>query len=103
MRNSGLGATVTEVRFIRWEQILVTQNLQTLSTISILTKKRGNALRRAETTGKALDRLEGTKEYPNVVLRHKMYLQSVANLTLAIDAVRLAESREVKVFGSLGA
>ena len=81
----------------------MTQNFQTLSTVSILLKKRGNALRRAEMVGRSLERLVATKEYPNVLLRHRMYLQSVANLTLAIDAVRLAEEREVKVFESLGA
>lgn len=81
----------------------MTQNLQSLSTISILLKKRGNALRRSETVGKALERLEGKKEYPNVLLRHKRYLQSVANLTLAIEAVRLAEEKPVRVLGSLRA
>jgi hypothetical protein len=69
--------------------------------ITILTRKRAWAFRRAETVGKALERLEGTKEYPNVLQRHRMYLQSVASLTLAIEAVRMVEEKEVRVLGSL--
>jgi hypothetical protein len=78
----------------------VTQPFQTLSPVAVLIRKRNNALRRAETVGKALERLVATKEYPNVFLRHKRYLQSVQNLTLAIEAVRLAEQKEVRVLGA---
>jgi hypothetical protein len=77
----------------------VTQTLKIFSPVALLGRKRANALRRAETVGNALERLVATREYPNVFKRHKMLLQSVANLTLAIEAVRLAESREVKVLG----
>jgi len=74
---------------------------QTLNPLTPLLRKRGNALRRAETVGKALDRLEGTKEYPNVLKRHRMYLASVAALTLSIDQLRQAEGKEVRVLGGL--
>ena len=77
----------------------MTQTLKIFSPVALLVRKRANALRRAETVGNALERLVATREYPNVFKRHKMLLQSVANLTLAIEAVRLAESREVKVLG----
>ena len=79
----------------------MTQNLQAYSPVAQLMRKRSWAYRRAETVGKALERLEGTKEWFNVYKRWTMYLQTVANLTLAIDAVRLAESKEVKVLGRL--
>jgi hypothetical protein len=63
----------------------------------ILTKKRAHALRRAETCAKALDRLIGHREYLNVRNRYRNYLQTVANLTLAIDTLRQAEGKEVRV------
>lgn len=79
----------------------MTQHLQTFSPVSLLVRKRANALRRVETVEKALERLVATREYPNVFRRHKMLLQSVANLTLAIEAVRAVEGKEVKVLGRL--
>ena len=72
-------------------------------SITLLTRKRAWAFRRAETVGNALGRLEGNPEWFNAYRRWKMYLQTVANLTLAIDAVRLAQEKEVRVPGSLGA
>ena len=93
MKTAGLGATVTESGFIRWEQTIVTQT----TPITILTRKRAWAFRRAETVGRALERLEGKKEWLNVYNRWRMYLQTVAQLTLAIDAVRLAEEKETRV------
>ena len=72
---------------------------QTHNPLLVLTKRRANALRRAETVGKALDRLEGTKEYFNVKNRYWNYLQTVANLTLAIDHLRSIEGKEVRVVG----
>ena len=93
--------TLTGIRRQRNKQTLVTQTtLNSLSPLSILLKKRGNALRRSETVGKALDRLEGKKEYQNVLKRHRMYLASVAALTLSIDTLRQAEGKEVRVLGS---
>lgn len=73
---------------------------QTCSPLLTLTRKRAHALRRAETVGKALDRLEGTKEYLNVKNRYRNYLQMVANLTLAIDHLRAVEGKEVRVVGA---
>jgi hypothetical protein len=73
----------------------VTQN-----PILLLSKRRANALRRAETIAKALDRLEGTKEYLNIKKRYRNYLQTVANLTLAIDHLRSVEGKEVRVLGA---
>ena len=67
--------------------------------IVLLTRKRAWAFRRAETVGKALERLEGKKEWFNVYKRWQMYLGTVAQLTLAIEAVRAVESKEVKVLG----
>lgn len=72
-----------------------------IPAITLLTRKRGNALRRAETAGRALERLEGTKEYRNVLMRRNNYLGTVAKLTLAIEAVRSVEGKEVKVLGGL--
>ena len=66
----------------------------------ILTKKRAWAFRRAETVGKALDRLEGKKEWLNAYNRWRMYLQTVAELTLAIEAVRAAEGKTIRPLGA---
>jgi hypothetical protein len=71
------------------------------STISILTKKRGNALRRAETAERALDRIEDTKERGHIYWRRQRYLDYVARLTLQIEALRALEGKEVRVLGSL--
>jgi hypothetical protein len=65
--------------------------------ITTLTRKRAWAFRRAETVGKALERLEGKKEWLNVYNRWRMYLQTAAQLTLAIDAVRREEEKETRV------
>lgn len=67
--------------------------------IIILQKRRANVLRRAETCAKALDRLIGHREYLNVRNRYRNYLQTVANLTLAIDTLRQAEGKEVRALG----
>jgi hypothetical protein len=72
---------------------------QTHNPLLILMKRRSHALRRAETVGKAVDRLESTKEYQNVRKRYRNYLQTVANLTLAIDTLRQAEGKEVRALG----
>ena len=72
----------------------------TAKPLLLLTKKRDWAYRRAETVGKALDRLEGTKEWRNAYNRWRLYLQTVANLTLAIDHLRQAEGKEVRVLGA---
>ena len=76
------------------------------TSIAFLIRKRDNALRRAEMVGRALERFDRPKEHRkwiNAYHRRRLYLNTVANLTLAIEAVRLAESKEVKVFGSLSA
>jgi hypothetical protein len=72
-----------------------------MKPLAVLVRKRGHELRRAEMTGRALERLEGTPEYWSAFNRHQRYLASVANLTLAIEAVRREEGKEVKVLGSL--
>lgn len=69
------------------------------STISILTKKRANTMRRVEVADRALERLKDTKERGHVYWRRQHYLGYVARLTLQIEALRLAESKEVKVLG----
>jgi len=71
------------------------------STISILTKKRGNALRRAEMVGRALERLTDHRQWINAYHRRRQYLSTVARLTLAIEAVRLVEEKQVRVLDSL--
>ncbi len=68
----------------------------TQNPILTLTRKRNNALHRAETCSKALERLGGAKEYRNVLMRRNNYLGTVAKLTLAIDTLRLAEGKEVR-------
>jgi hypothetical protein len=70
-------------------------------SMTLLLRKRAHALRRAETVGRAVDRLEGTKEELAVKNRYREYLQTVANLTLAIDQLRASEGKEVRVLGSL--
>lgn len=57
-------------------------------------------MRRAETAEKALIRLVGNREYNNVFKRRNKYLQTVADLTLAIDALRRVEGKPVRLFGS---
>ena len=70
------------------------------STISVLTKKRGNALRRAETAERALDRIEDTKERGHIHHRRKRYLGYVAKLTLEIEALRAIEGKHVRPVGA---
>jgi nitric oxide reductase activation protein len=72
-----------------------------LKPLTILVGRQRNTLRRVETIGKALIRLEGKKVYWEVFNRHRRYLASLANLTLAIEAVRREEGKEVKVLGRL--
>jgi hypothetical protein len=84
-------------------ETLPRKRAEDLSPLAILVRKRGHELRRAETTGRALERLEGTEEYADAFNRHQRYLASVAALTLSIDQLRQAEGKEVKAFGSLGA
>lgn len=69
------------------------------SPLDVLLKNRANTLRRVETTGRALERLEGTGKYWDAFTRHQKYLASLANLTLAIEAVRTVEEKEVRVLG----
>ena len=71
------------------------------STISVLVKKRVNTLRRAEVAERALDRIKDTKERGHIYWRRQFYLGYVAKLTLQIEALRLAEQKEVRVLGSL--
>ncbi|HWX14336.1 MAG TPA: helix-turn-helix transcriptional regulator [Methylocella sp.] len=73
------------------------------SPLAILLKTRAKTQRQVDMLGRALERLEGKKDYADAFERHQRYLAALAEQTLAIEAVRLAESREVKVFGSLGA
>lgn len=68
--------------------------------VAILVRKRAWAMRRAETAEKALIRLVGNAEYWNVFKRRNKYLQTVADLTLAIDALRRVEGKPVRLFGS---
>lgn len=77
----------------------MTHNPQSYSPVRALVKKRAWAFRRAEMVGKALERLEGKKEWNNVYNRWRMYLQTVAQLTLAIDAVRREEEKQIRVLG----
>jgi hypothetical protein len=70
-----------------------------LNPLTILVGKQRNTLRRVETIGKALIRLEGTKVYWDVYNRHQRYLASLASLTLAIEAMRREEGKDVKVLG----
>jgi hypothetical protein len=70
-----------------------------MEPLAVLVRKRSHELRRAEMTHRALERLEGTPEYWDAFNRHQQYLASVANLTLAIEAVRSVEGKEVKVLG----
>jgi hypothetical protein len=84
-------------------ETLPRKRAEDLSPLAILVRKRGHELRRAEATGRALERLEGTDEYADAFNRHQRYLASVAALTLSIDQLRQAEGKEVKAFGSLGA
>ena len=72
----------------------------TAKPLLLLTKKRDWAYRRAETVGRALERLEGTKEWHNAYKRWQLYLQTVANLTLAIDQLRQMEGKEVRALGA---
>jgi hypothetical protein len=69
------------------------------SPLAILLKTRAKTQRRVDMLDKALERLEGKKDYADAFERHQRYLAALAEQTLAIEAVRLAESREVKVFG----
>jgi hypothetical protein len=71
------------------------------SPLDVLLKTRAKTLRRVDMLGKALERLEGKKDYPDVFERHQRYLASLAEQTLAIEAVRSVEGKEVKVLGSL--
>jgi hypothetical protein len=73
------------------------------SPLHILLKTRAKTQRQVDMLGKALERLEGKKDYADVFTRHQRYLAALAEQTLAIEAVRLLEGKEVKVFGSLGA
>jgi hypothetical protein len=82
-------------------ETLPRKRAEDLSPLAILVRKRGHELRRAETTGRALERLEGTEEYADAFKRHQRYLASVVALTLSIDQLRQAEGKEVRVLGSL--
>lgn len=68
-------------------------------TINVLCKIRGNAMRRAETAERALDRIEDTKERGHIHHRRKHYLAYVARLTLQIEALRAIDGKEVRVPG----
>src|ERR1700722_4375854 len=67
------------------------------SPLDILLKTRAKTMKRVDMLGKALERLEGKKDYADAFERHQRYLAALAEQTLAIEAVRLAGSREVKV------
>jgi hypothetical protein len=82
-------------------ETLPRKRAEDLSPLAILIRKRGHDLRRAETTSRALERLEGKAEYADAFTRHQRYLASVAALTLSIDQLRQAEGKEVRVLGSL--
>jgi hypothetical protein len=69
------------------------------SPLNVLLKTRAKTLKRVDMLGKALERLEGKKDYADAFERHQRYLAALAEQTLAIEAVRLAGSREVKVLG----
>ena len=56
-------------------------------------------MRRADMVERALNRLEGGREWNNVQKRWRMYLHTVAQLTLAIDAVRREEEKQIRVLG----
>ena len=72
------------------------------SPLAILLKTRAKTQRQVDMLGKALERLEGKKDYADAFERHQRYLAALAEQTLAIEAVRSLEGKEVKVFGSLG-
>ena len=72
----------------------------TQNPIQTLARKRAHALRRAETVSRALDRLEGSREYWNVLKRRNNYLGTVAKLTLAIDHLRSVEGKEIRALGA---
>jgi hypothetical protein len=66
-----------------------------------LLKTRAKTQRQVDMLGKALERLEGKKDYPDAFARHQQYLAALAEQTLAIEAVRMAQEKEVRVLGSL--
>ena len=71
------------------------------SPLAILLKTRAKTQRQVDMLGKALERLEGKKDYPDAFARHQQYLAALAEQTLAIEAVRMAQEKEVRVLGSL--
>lgn len=69
------------------------------SPLAILLKTRAKTQRQVDMLGKALERLEGKKDYPDAFARHQQYLAALAEQTLAIEAVRMAQEKEVRVLG----